>query len=109
MNRDRKALILFAPLQGETAKPYQDSGQLPAGLDSLVYIREGEIFWYSTGVLQVLRILPFPWSWLSIGRFIPRLIRDSVYNVIAANRLKIFGSADACQLPTEEELSRFLP
>ena len=110
LDHDKDGLLFFTALQGETAKPYLESGRLPKDLDSLVYVRgEREIFWYSTGILEIVRTLPAPWSWFYITRFCPRFLRDGVYKMIAANRIRIFGPADACRLPTPEEMSRFLP
>lgn len=110
LRKDKKQELYFAPLQGETAKPFLQSSQLPDNLDSIVYIREqSEIFWYSSAVLQVVRVLSFPWSGLYLGWYVPRFLRDVVYKWVAANRLYFFGEADACRLPTSQETSRFLP
>ena len=113
LDHDRDQKLLYAPLQGETAAELLGSVQLPDGLDSIIYFSESEGFrsieWYSTGVLQLLRLLPLPWS---LGRWclwIPKFIRDGVYRFIAKNRIKWFGNADACRLPSEDETLRFLP
>ena len=110
LDRDRNDCLYFAPLQGETAQSFVQSGHIPAELDSIIYIRdEQEFFWFSSAILQILRVLPAPWSWGAVGRFVPKFIRDFVYKQIAANRIALFGPADMCRLPSPEEASRFLP
>ena len=110
LDKDVNKELCFAPLQGETAKHYLTSGQIPVNLDSLIYVRqEREIFWYSTGVLELLKVLPRPWSWGKVALYIPRVLRDSAYRLVAANRLRFFKAPDSCRLPKAEEVSRFLP
>ena len=113
LDHDRTGMLFYAPLQGETAAELLASVQLPDGLDSIIYVSESEgsmsVEWYSTGILQLLRLLPLPWS---LGRFflwVPKFIRDGVYRFIARNRIKWFGNADSCRLPSVDEVSRFLP
>jgi predicted DCC family thiol-disulfide oxidoreductase YuxK len=110
LQRDQNQELYFAPLEGKTAEAYLQSVNLPNGLDSIIYIRSGtEVFWYSSAILQLVKVLPFPWSWLSISWYIPRIFRDTIYKWIASKRLYFFGPADACRLPTPQEFSRFLP
>ena len=110
LDKDVNQELYFAPLQGETAKHYLSSGQIPDDLDSLIYVRqEKEIFWYSTGVLELSKVLPRPWSWGIFALYIPKILRDGVYRLVAANRLRFFKAPDSCRLPKAEEVSRFLP
>ena len=113
LNRDKKKILFYAPLQGETAKELLTSIEFPEGLDSIIYLQEEEghniVKWYSNAFLDLLRVLPFPWFLGRIFILVPRFIRDAVYRFIAKNRIKWFGRADACRLPTEEEQLRFLP
>lgn len=113
LNRDKHRMLHYAPLQGDTARELLSSVALPKELDSIIYFTEknGEnsAEWYSTGVLRLLKLLPVPWSFGQIFLVIPAVIRDSVYRFVAKNRIRWFGQADACRLPTEDEQSRFLP
>jgi predicted DCC family thiol-disulfide oxidoreductase YuxK len=45
-------------------------------------------------------------AWL---RFMPRVLRDGTYRVIARNRYRWFGKRETCRVPTAEERARFLP
>ncbi len=43
------------------------------------------------------------------ARIFPRPVRDLVYRAFAANRYRLFGRKDTCELPTPEERSLLLP
>jgi predicted DCC family thiol-disulfide oxidoreductase YuxK len=58
--------------------------------------------WYSRSdaVLKTLIILGFPWNLAGILWIIPSAIRNAIYNHIATNRYKWFGTTDEnCELP----------
>ena len=112
LNNDDNELLYFAPLQGEEAQRVLPQFDLPADLDSIVYVRrsdtEAEVFVYSNAIGEILKLLPIRWSWMRVAWVIPRVIRDSVYRALAARRIQWFGRVDACQLPDERQARRLL-
>ncbi len=44
----------------------------------------------------------------AVGRLIPDIIGDRLYDWVQRNRLRWFGSRDACRRPSEAEKARFL-
>jgi predicted DCC family thiol-disulfide oxidoreductase YuxK len=40
------------------------------------------------------------WTWLF--HFIPRVIRDEIYDLVARNRYRWFGRRDTCILPNSD-------
>jgi predicted DCC family thiol-disulfide oxidoreductase YuxK len=62
----------------------------------------------STAVLGMLRHLPWPWSWLAVGRVVPRSLRDRLYDLLARHRYRWFGRRETCMLPTPDTRARFL-
>jgi predicted DCC family thiol-disulfide oxidoreductase YuxK len=59
--------------------------------------------------VRVLFALGFPWSWL--GAFVwlvPKPLRDTLYDVVAARRARWFGRLERCRLPAPGERERFL-
>lgn len=48
------------------------------------------------------------WTLLLAGRIVPREIRDSLYDVVAFWRRRLFGRYETCPLPPEGERERFL-
>ena len=51
----------------------------------------------SDAALAVVSALP-GWRWVCILRFVPRVIRDAIYTVIARTRYWVFGRHDVCDL-----------
>ena len=97
----------FAPLGGPTATRALASHPELASVDSIVLIEGDQASVRSTAVLRVLRYLGGVWKILLVGYLIPREIRDSLYDVVAHWRKRIFGGYDACPLPPAEHRSRF--
>lgn len=111
---ERDPAIRFAPLQGATAaRLRQRYPRIPGTIDSVVYVAEGRAHLRSQAMLHVARHLRAPWRWGYALRRLPGLIFapgfDLGYRLIAAVRYRLWGRADACQLVTPEQRSRFLP
>ncbi|MEK8132857.1 thiol-disulfide oxidoreductase DCC family protein [Paenibacillus filicis] len=107
--RDRKGSFRFAALQSEIGQSLlQEYGLGNASPDTFVLIDRGHAYTRSTAGLRVLRELGGAWSWLFAAIIVPRPIRDYVYGVIARNRYRLFGKADACLLPGPDVRARFL-
>lgn len=115
--RDRRAVLRFTPLQGETAAPILERHGFPADQElrtMLVVERLGSprerLRERSDGALAALAAIGGGWGLLGrIGRAVPRFLRDAVYDFIARRRLRWFGRLDACRIPTPAEKARFLP
>jgi len=67
----------------------------------------GRAFFKSDAGIEVLSQLP-GWSWVRLGRLVPRLLRDAAYDLVARNRYHWFGRTDECLLPTPELARHFL-
>jgi predicted DCC family thiol-disulfide oxidoreductase YuxK len=104
---DRRRTMEFAPLGGPAARRVLAAHPELATVDSIVLIEGDHASVRSTAVLQVLRYLGGGWRVFLVGYLIPREIRDSLYDVVAHWRKRIFGQYDACPLPPAEHRSRF--
>jgi predicted DCC family thiol-disulfide oxidoreductase YuxK len=63
----------------------------------------------STALLALFAELPPPWPAIASAlRWIPRLVRDLAYRLIARWRYRIWGRITVCPIPTPEEQARFL-
>lgn len=106
--RDR---LRFAPLQGQFGAQVRASFPELAGVDSVVWYDPASpsatVLVRSAAALAVARHLGGGWALLgTLGRLVPRPIRDAVYNLIARNRRRLV--AQACLLPSPAERTRFL-
>lgn len=109
IKRDKKARILFAPLQSETGKRLLEQYALPVNdMESFVFIEKGKAYTRSTAALRVCRYLSALWPLCFGAIIVPKFIRDGIYNWIARNRYKWFGVRRECMIPTPEIKARFL-
>ncbi|MCP3144726.1 thiol-disulfide oxidoreductase DCC family protein [Pyxidicoccus xibeiensis] len=110
IDRDPTARFRFAALQSaQAATLLAPLGRVPeAEPNSFILVEGGRVYERSTAALRVARKLPGAWKLFYAFVVIPTPIRDAVYKLIARNRYRWFGKADACRMPTPELRARFL-
>jgi predicted DCC family thiol-disulfide oxidoreductase YuxK len=94
--RDKNSKYKFASLQSKIGRSYIEKFELPTEIQSIVLIEDNQCYMKSTAVLKILYDLKFPWWGLYSGIFVPRIIRDFVYNIVANYRYTVFGKSDEC-------------
>lgn len=62
----------------------------------------------SDAALRITASLKGYWRFLALLRYIPRPIRDLVYDLVARNRYRWFGRRNHCLLPNTADEHRFL-
>ncbi|HLJ56305.1 MAG TPA: DCC1-like thiol-disulfide oxidoreductase family protein [Chthonomonadaceae bacterium] len=75
---------------------------------TVIVLDGGKVLLHSSAVLRIIRTLRAPWSWGVIGWLIPRPIRDMLYIWFARNRIRLFGKAEKCRIPTPALRARFI-
>ena len=106
-DRRRRFRLLAAQTPIGTAL-YTHLGLDPANYESFVLLEDGRASFKSEAALRIFRQLGFPWSLAAIGWIVPRLVRDPLYDIIARNRLRWFGTRETCYLPDPSEADRFI-
>jgi predicted DCC family thiol-disulfide oxidoreductase YuxK len=108
--RDRAERFQFASLQSEAARRLlQNAVGVPERLpDSVILIEQGQVYTRSTAALRIARRLCGPWPLAYLFILVPAIIRDTVYDLIARNRFRLFGRQSACLVPTPALRDRFL-
>ena len=105
---DAAGTFRFAPLQSPVGEALLERHGLDAeAFDTFVLVDDGAAYEKSTAALRVARRLDGPWPLLWPLVFLPERLRDGVYDVVAANRYRLFGRTDECQLPPPELRERF--
>ena len=104
---DHKKRLKFAPLQGQTAKTKLPK-ELLADLKTMALLKNGRVYTNSDAAFEVMKTIGGIFSLLYIFKFIPRFIRDAVYDFISKNRIRWFGQSESCRMPTKEERTLFL-
>lgn len=108
IERDPEASFRFVAIQ----EPY--GAALAQRLDIDIAFAEtnaaiigGRAFFKSDVSIEVLSRLR-GWRWVRLGRLVPRVLRDAVYDLIARNRYRWWGQTEQCALPTPDLTRHFL-
>ena len=103
LNADKQGKIYISPLQSDYAEKRMEGTEINAeDLNSVVLITNGQVYSSSRAVLELFKLLGFPYQLLYIFRIVPPFIRDAVYRWIARNRYGWFGKSEVCLLPDEK-------
>jgi predicted DCC family thiol-disulfide oxidoreductase YuxK len=109
IERDPDARFRFAPLQSDVARGLLAGYDVdPEDLDTVVLLEDGEAYTKSAAALRVARGLEGPASLLWHARFVPRVLRDAVYDLVASIRYDVFGRKDRCMVPSPDVQERFM-
>lgn len=106
---DPQGKFQFAALQSEFGQEVMAKAQLPVHeLNTVILYDNGKIFTHSDVPLEICRRLGGAWTLLLVFKFIPRSLRNRIYNWVARNRYRWFGKQESCMIPTPELRQRFL-
>jgi predicted DCC family thiol-disulfide oxidoreductase YuxK len=75
---------------------------------SIILIEDGQVYLRSTATLRIAQRMSAPWRWAGLLMWIPRPIRDAVYRVVAAIRVRLAGTSNACEIPPPEIRARLI-
>ena len=106
--RDAERCFRFTPIQSEYGtRLAQAIGIDPADPDTNAVIHGGVAYFKSDAALTVLSSLP-GWGWVRALFWVPKPLRNAVYNLVARNRYRIFGKYDQCFVPDAEMRARVM-
>ena len=67
--------------------------------DTMVFIKKDEAFIKSDAAIGIGESLGGLWRLGIIGKYIPKELRNKLYDWVSRNRLSFFGKADVCRIP----------
>jgi len=109
IKRDKRNKFLVGALQDATSIEVLSDYPIKRDyLDSLVLLENNEIFYKSTAALKIAKNLSGLWPVFYPLIYLPKGLRDTVYDWIAKNRYHWFGKKNTCRLPSTEEKAKFL-
>ena len=114
LKRDRMKIFMFAPLQGSTAASVLK--ELPPELksvDSLILVEnylasDQQFYLLGKGALRICWLLGGAWMLLGWISFLPAVLYDWGYRIVARNRHRFFPNT-SCVIPDPKDKVRFLP
>jgi predicted DCC family thiol-disulfide oxidoreductase YuxK len=114
LQRDRHDRFRFASLQSDFAvNLLKRHGIDPTNLDTVYAVvnhdeANEKLLAKGDAFLLFAKVLGGVWSLASLGRIIPRPIRNWLYDLVAANRYRVFGKSETCMLPDPAHKHKFL-
>jgi predicted DCC family thiol-disulfide oxidoreductase YuxK len=106
---DRAQEFTIIPLQSEVGRALMvHYGLDPADPASWLYVEDGRAFASLDAFVRVGRRLGGVWRGLRILGVLPRVVRDTLYRLVARNRYRLFGTTDLCALPDPGVQKRLL-
>jgi len=114
LKRDRTRTMRFAALESAFGRSVLARHPEIQAFDSVLYVapaRDGkpeQIHARSSAVMQVASYLGGRWRLLKLAGIVPSFIRDGVYRLVARHRHKLSSHSPQCDIPSEQDRSRFL-
>ena len=109
IKRDNKNVFKFAALQREIGQKLTSKFKIDTTkVDSIILIDGEKHYEKSSAALHIAKNLSGAYPLLFGFMFVPKFIRNGVYDYIAKNRYKWFGKKESCMIPTAELKSKFL-
>ncbi|WP_300598588.1 DCC1-like thiol-disulfide oxidoreductase family protein [Niabella sp.] len=107
IKHDPKDRFRFASLQSTAGIRLVQEYGVPQNYGSVVLIENGRTYLKSTAALRIARKLNGLWPLLYLLMIVPPFIRNQIYDWIARNRYRWFGT-NQCIRPTAELQQKFL-
>jgi predicted DCC family thiol-disulfide oxidoreductase YuxK len=108
IRHDPSAQIHFTAQQTEAGEKLLHQYSIKESISSVVFITKGAVYYQSDAVIEIAKLLT---GWPSVFKYtiiVPRFFRNYIYQLIAANRYRLFGKQDQCMVPKEEDKKRFI-
>jgi predicted DCC family thiol-disulfide oxidoreductase YuxK len=83
-------------------------GLHPQDYETNILIADGRAWFKSEGSIRMAEGLGWPWKLAGVCRVLPRGLRDRLYEFVARNRLRFFGTRETCYVPDASFAHRFL-
>jgi predicted DCC family thiol-disulfide oxidoreductase YuxK len=87
---------------------YIHYGLDPEDYQTNILIADGVAWFKSEGSIKMAEGLGLPWSLAAGFRILPLRIRDYLYDLVALNRLRLFGRRETCYLSAINFEDRFI-
>ena len=109
IKNDSKDVFRFVALQSETGQKIITYLGIDKTVDSIVLYEPGYAYFIkSEAVFRIIKDLSSSVKLLLLFNFIPTSIKNLLYDFIAKNRYKWYGTNEQCVLPSEDITGKFI-
>ncbi len=109
IKRDKKQQYVFSSLQSDAAQKVLLQYEYNIfNTDSIILIENEKVYDKSTAALRIAKNLKPFWNYAYYLIYIPKYMRDWVYDLIAKNRYQWFGEKEDCTINFSSNKNRFL-
>jgi predicted DCC family thiol-disulfide oxidoreductase YuxK len=109
LRHDRRGRFRLVAAQSALGRAlYAHYGLDPVDYATSILLADGAAWFKAEGGIRIAERLGFPWRLATVFRLLPRAWCEMLYDMIARNRLRIFGRRDACFMPDPKYADRFL-
>jgi predicted DCC family thiol-disulfide oxidoreductase YuxK len=77
---------VFLPLDSPEGRAFFEARNVPSGIDSVIVLETDSVLTKSDAVFALLARCRLPWKLARFGRWIPRRMRDRLYDLVARHR-----------------------
>ncbi len=108
LRHDKTERFLFATAQSPLGqRMYHHLGLDPGNYETNLVVLGGTTYQRLDAFAAAMSGLSGGWRLLAVCRFLPKIIKNPIYDLIARNRYAFFGRRDVCMVPDENLRSRF--
>ncbi|MEA2041465.1 MAG: DCC1-like thiol-disulfide oxidoreductase family protein [Bacteroidota bacterium] len=104
---DKTESLKFASLQSDFAREHLGDRVDLKNIEYLLYLRNGQLYKRSDAALYIAKDTQSILRHVFLLRFVPRPVRDFVYELTAKYRYKLFGKKERCMVPAPNVRHRF--
>jgi predicted DCC family thiol-disulfide oxidoreductase YuxK len=109
LRHDRRGAFRLVPAQSGLGRALYVHYDLdPLDYETNILIENGVAWFKAEGSMRIAEQLGFPWRLATVFRLLPRAWREMLYDVLARNRLRIFGRREVCYVSDPQYADRFL-
>ena len=109
LRHDRRGVFRLVAAQSALGRAlYVHYGLDPVDYATNILLADGIAWFTAEGSLRIAERLGFPWRLAATLRLLPRAWREALYDLVARNRLRIFGRRDVCYVSDPLHADRFL-
>jgi predicted DCC family thiol-disulfide oxidoreductase YuxK len=109
LRHDPRGTFRLLPAQSGLGRAlYVHFGLDPVDYETNILLDDGVAWFKSEGSIRMAERLGFPWRLAAALRMLPRAWREALYDIVARNRLRIFGRREVCYVSDPQYADRFL-